>query len=292
MTALKTWVSASRPKTLPAALTPVVIGTLLAIADGRAHVSSALLAALGALLIQIGTNLANDYYDFAKGADTDARVGPTRVTSAGHLSPSEVRRAFWVVFAVAVVAGVPLILRGGWPILAVGLTGILAGVLYTAGPRPLGYLGLGDVFVFVFFGPVAVAGTHYVQALELSPAALVAGIGPGFLATALLVVNNLRDAETDRAAGKRTLAVRFGSGFARSEYIACIAGALATPILLILWFDAPVGLWIASAACLVAVDGIRDVLTARAGDPLIRSFHATGRLLSLYAAAFAIGWLL
>jgi 1,4-dihydroxy-2-naphthoate octaprenyltransferase len=186
---------------------------------------------LAVVAIQVGTNYANDYYDARKGADTDARVGPRRATQAGLVAPGTMRRAFIAAFAVAVLLGVGLIARGGLPVLLIGIVSVACGVLYTGGPRPLGYVGLGDLFVLVFFGPVAVAGTHYVQTLSFSPAAAIAGLGPGLLSVAILVVNNLRDRHTDVGAGKRTLAVRFGARFARVEYAASVYAGLGLTIL-------------------------------------------------------------
>jgi 1,4-dihydroxy-2-naphthoate octaprenyltransferase len=215
-------VEAARPRTLPAGLAPVLFGTAFAAADRRFDGPVFALTVLAALAIQIGTNYANDYYDARKGADTDARIGPRRATQAGLVAPSTMRWAFIAAFAVAILLGMGLVARGGWPILAIGLCSVSCGVLYTGGPRPLGYVGLGDLFVLAFFGPVAVAGTHYVQTLVFSPEVAVAGLGPGLLSVAILVVNNLRDRHTDVGAGKRTLAVRFGARFARVEYAAAV----------------------------------------------------------------------
>ncbi|MFM2152763.1 MAG: hypothetical protein RL199_1198 [Pseudomonadota bacterium] len=218
-------VEAARPRTLPAGLAPVLFGTAFAVFDGGFHAPTFGLTVLAALAIQVGTNYANDYYDARKGADTDARIGPRRATQAGLVAPGTMRRAFVLTFALAVLFGVGLILRGGLPILLIGLASVACGVLYTGGPKPLGYVGLGDLFVLVFFGPIAVAGTHYVQTLTFSPSVAVAGIGPGLLSVAILVVNNLRDRHTDVGAGKKTLAVRFGARFARAEYaVAVFAG--------------------------------------------------------------------
>jgi 1,4-dihydroxy-2-naphthoate octaprenyltransferase len=213
---------AARPRTLPAGLAPVLFGTAFAVADGRFDGPAFVLTVLAALAIQVGTNYANDYYDARKGADTEARVGPRRATQAGLVSPATMRRAFIATFAVAVLLGTGLIVRGGLPILLIGVASVACGVLYTGGPRPLGYLGLGDLFVLVFFGPVAVAGTHYVQTLSFSRDVALAGLGPGLLSVAILIVNNLRDRHTDVGAGKRTLAVRFGARFARIQYAAAV----------------------------------------------------------------------
>ena len=223
---------ACRLRTLPAAIAPVMVGTSLAWADGRFSLMPALAAAAGALLLQILSNFANDYFDFVKGVDTRERVGPTRVMAAGLLTARKLRLGMAVVVALAVLDGVYLTLVGGWPILVVGVASIFAALLYTGGPLPFGYHGLGDLFVFIFFGLAAVSGTYYVQAGTLHVATLVAAAPVGFLITAILVVNNLRDIETDARAGKRTLAVLIGAGNTRRQYLALIILAyFATPVL-------------------------------------------------------------
>ena len=224
------WVLAARPKTLPAAIAPVAVGSACAHAAGAFHAGPALAALLGAVLIQIGTNLANDLYDFEKGADTAGRLGPTRVTQAGLLTPSQVQAGMIIAFSLAAAVGIYLVLVAGWPVIAIGLLSIASGIAYTAGPRALGYVGLGDVFVFLFFGFVAVCGTAFVQARSVPLAAWLAAVPVGALATAILVVNNLRDREQDARAGKRTLAVRFGARAARWEYGGLVALACATPL--------------------------------------------------------------
>lgn len=224
------WLLAARPKTLPAAAAPVIVGTAVAISEGVFSFGPALAALLGALLIQIGTNLANDVFDFKKGADTGERLGPMRVTQAGLLSPEQVMQGMWATFGLAVVVGLYLVYVGGWPIVLVGLLSIAAGIAYTGGPFPLGYNGLGDIFVFIFFGLVAVCGTYYVQAQAISRVAYFAAIPIGLLATAILVVNNLRDIETDKKVGKKTLAVRLGREGAQMEYVLLIGVAYIIPL--------------------------------------------------------------
>ena len=225
------WVLATRPRTLSAAAAPVVAGSGLAAADGVFAALPAVAALLGALLIQIATNLANDYYDFVKGGDTAERLGPVRVTQAGMLAPEAVRRGMMVALGLALVTGIYLASVAGWPVVVIGLVSMLMGVCYTGGPYPLSYHGLGDVFVFVFFGPVATATTYYVQAHLWSPGAILAGVGLGAFSTAMLVVNNLRDRETDEAAGKRTLAVRFGDGFSVVQYFGSLTVAAVVPVI-------------------------------------------------------------
>jgi 1,4-dihydroxy-2-naphthoate octaprenyltransferase len=247
---------------------------------------------MAALLIQIGTNLANDYFDFKKGADTEQRLGPTRVTQAGLVKPGEIKSAIFLVFGLAVLCCIGLIIRGGWPIAVLAVLSILSGIFYTAGPRPLGYLGLGEIFVFIFFGLVAVGGTYYVQSFEINPAVILAGAGPGFLSSAILAVNNLRDIETDRASGKRTLAVRFGKGFAQMEYTSLIALASLMPVgIYFLTLDNTLTL-AAAGILLPALPAIHAVYTYTDGRKLNNILAYTGLLLLLYSAWFAIGWVL
>lgn len=233
------WIQASRPKTLPAAAVPVIVGGALAGAGGDFEFLPWSVCLLFALLIQIGTNYANDYYDFIKGADDDRRIGPKRAVASGWVTPGAMKRGMILVFALALVVGSFLVSWGGWWLILVGLASVACGVAYTGGPYPLGYNGWGDVFVFVFFGWIATAFTYYVQAgifLFETPAGMgagwvwLAGIVPGALSTNLLVVNNLRDEPLDREAGKRTLAVRFGRAFGVVEFIGLNALALAVPV--------------------------------------------------------------
>jgi 1,4-dihydroxy-2-naphthoate octaprenyltransferase len=234
-----TWMLAIRPRTLPAALAPVAVGSAVAQAEGAFHLLPALAALVGALLLQIAVNLANDYYDFKSGVDTAKRVGPIRVTQSGLIAPRVVRRAMLAILASAGLIGCYLMAVGGWPIALIGAASV-AGVLgYSGGPFPLASRGLGDICVFIFFGPVAVAGTHYVQALHFSWAALVMSLPPGLLITAILVVNNLRDIETDRTAGKRTLAVMIGPLITRCEYALLVASAYLVPLIASLGGEAP-----------------------------------------------------
>ncbi len=288
---LRVWLLATRPKTLGAAVAPVLIGSAIAHADGVFHAQSAGLALLGAMLIQVGTNFANDYYDFVKGADTADRVGPTRVTQAGLVSPAQVRRAFIAVFVLAAGVGALLMLRGGWPIAVIGALSIASGILYTGGPRPLGYLGLGDLFVLVFFGPVAVAGTYYVQALDVTPAALAAGVAAGLFSTSLLAVNNLRDVETDEVAGKRTLAVRLGRGFVRAEYVLCLVGAVGIPLALAVLGLAPSAVGLCLLVVPLALLPIRQMFRSR-GAALNQTLGRTGKLLLVYSVLLSVGWAL
>lgn len=227
------WVLAARPKTLPAAISPVLVGTSLAWADGLFAPVPAAAAMVGALLLQILSNFANDYFDYGKGADTRERLGPPRSLAAGLLSARELRVGIVLTAALAVLVGVYLALIGGWPIVAIGVASLLAAVLYTGGPFPFGYHGLGDIFVFVFFGLTAVCGAYYVQAGTISAPVFLASVPVGLLITAILVVNNLRDIETDAKAGKRTLAVLIGPRSTRRQYIALLT--LAYVLAPVLW---------------------------------------------------------
>jgi 1,4-dihydroxy-2-naphthoate polyprenyltransferase len=215
---LTIWLSAARPQTLTASLAPVAVGTALAIDAGKVNWPIAIAALLGAMTIQIATNLYNDYSDFKKGADTKDRLGPARATQKGWVTPTQMLNATKLTMLFAVAIGLYLSYVGGWPILAIGVAGILSGIAYTGGPYPLAYVGLGDLFVMLFFGNAAVCGTYYAQTGELNSAALLASFAVGALATAILIVNNLRDRKTDALVNKRTLAVRFGTVFARFEY--------------------------------------------------------------------------
>jgi len=215
---LKSWILASRPKTLPAAIAPVLVGTSLAYHVGKFQLVPASICLLFALLIQIATNFANDYFDFKKGADKEDRIGPARAVASGLIGPETMKRVTGVTFAIAFIVGLGLIPYGGWWLLAVGISSILCGYAYTAGPLPLAYVGLGDIFVLVFFGIVAVCCTFYVQVGFVSMDAFLAATAIGGLSTNLLVVNNLRDVDTDRRASKRTLVVRLGRVFSLWEY--------------------------------------------------------------------------
>lgn len=241
------WALAARPRTLTAAAAPVAAGCGVAAADGVFARGPALAALVGALLIQIATNLANDYYDFVKGSDTEDRVGPVRATQAGLLAPESVRRGAIATLGLATVVGAYLAAVAGWPVVVVGIAALVCAVAYTGGPWPLAYHGLGDLFVFVFFGPVAVAGAYYVQARAVSADALLAGVGIGAFSTAILVANNMRDRETDAAAGKRTLAVRLGDRGTAAQYLACLGAATAAPVAGWAWGDWPAWTLLAAA---------------------------------------------
>ena len=242
MSARSAWWLAVRPATLTASAAPVFGGAGAAWADGVFAPWPALAALLGASLLQVGANFANDVFDFERGADSADRLGPQRATQQGWITPEQMKRAMWLAFAAATLTGLYLTYVAGWPVLALGLASIAAAYLYTGGPRPYGYLGLGDVAVFVFFGVGAVAGTYFVQALEVSRLALVASVPVGALATAILVVNNLRDIETDARAGKLTLAVRIGDPATRVYYFLLLLTAYLVP--LVMWWRQLADSWV------------------------------------------------
>ncbi|MEL7060106.1 MAG: 1,4-dihydroxy-2-naphthoate polyprenyltransferase [Acidobacteriota bacterium] len=285
---LAAWLLASRPATLTAAVAPVAVGAACAHALGGFRLAPTLAALAGAVWIQIGTNFVNDVADFESGADTEERLGPTRAVQAGLLSPRQARLGLIVSFALATAFGAYLIAVGGWPILAVGVASLISGIAYTAGPFPLGYHGLGDVFVFWFFGPVAVCGTVWVNLLTVPELAIWASIPLGALATNILVVNNLRDRATDAVAGKRTLAVRFGRSAAIGQYLTLLAAAYLVP--LILWIVDLASAWVLLplATLLLAGRLARRLLRAegRALNPLL---VGSARLLVPFSALFAIG---
>lgn len=287
----RVWVLAARPKTLGAAIAPVLVGTILAVDAGLWHLPSAMLALLGAVLIQVGVNYHNDYHDYLKGTDTDDRLGPTRATQAGWVDPGTMKRATLVVFGAAVAAGLYLIWRGGWPVLAIGVASITAAVWYTAGRYSLAYLGLADLFVFLFFGPVAVGGTYYVQALSLPPEVIAVGAGPGLLSVAILLVNNTRDVEGDRHAGKKTLVVRLGRTAGVALYAACLKGALALPVVLYLWTGTHPWAMLPLLLLPLALRHVRTLATTR-GRELNDLLAHTGQLLVLWSVLFSVGWML
>jgi 1,4-dihydroxy-2-naphthoate octaprenyltransferase len=288
------WVQAARPRTLPAAIAPVLVGTAAAWNwFGSLPRWGAFFAALvGSIFIQIGTNLANDYSDAKRGADTADRLGPVRVTSAGLVTPRRVLTATWIAFAVAVACGIYLATVAGVAILVVGALSIAAGILYTGGPRPYGYEGLGEVFVFLFFGLVAVNGSYYVQVEELDALPLGLSIAIGFLATAIIVVNNVRDLETDRRAGKMTLAVRMGRANAVNLYRLLVLGAFAVlPIALVAGESSLLPL-IGLAALPLAIRPMRTMSERTDGPALNGGLAATGALLGVYSLLVAAGLLI
>jgi 1,4-dihydroxy-2-naphthoate polyprenyltransferase len=285
---IRAWIMASRPATLGAAVVPVIVGSGVAAKVDAFALGPALAALFGAIAIQIGTNFVNDVYDFEKGADTSARLGPTRAVQAGLLTARQVRWGAIASFAAAMLFGLYLIGAAGWVVAAIGLASIAAGFAYTAGPWPLAYLGLGDVFVMIFFGFVAVCGTVFVQAGEVPLLAPLSALAVGSLSTAILAVNNLRDREQDRLAQKRTLAVRFGKRFAIAEYLLLLLVAYLVPVALVLsGLASPFALLPCVTVPLAAKLAIEVARTE--GRALNDALVGTGKLLVLFGTLFAIG---
>lgn len=286
MSSIQNWLIAARPKTLPAAVAPVIVGTAVAVAEGGFAPLAALAAVAVALLLQVAANFSNDVFDFRRGADTQQRVGPARVVQQGLIPPERVMLATGLVIGLSMLTGLYLVWRGGWPILVLGLLAILSAVAYTGGPAPLGYLGLGDIFVFAFFGLVAVAGTAYVQTRDLTSLAMLAAVPLGCFATAILVVNNLRDIEGDRAAGKRTLAVRLGVRGARMEYGLLLVIAYLWPPLL--WMlDVMSGWWWLSWLSLPLMWPVARGVFHERGAALNARLAGTARVQLLFSVLFA-----
>jgi 1,4-dihydroxy-2-naphthoate polyprenyltransferase len=285
---VRIWVMAARVRTLPAAVAPVLVGTSLALGAGHFHPLAFVAALLGAIFIQVGTNLSNDYSDARRGADNEDRLGPVRVTAGGLAPPKQVLMATYMSFGLAIACGAYLIAVAGWGLLAVGAASILAGILYTGGPRPYGYEGLGEVFVFLFFGVVAVAGSYFVQVQELPWQAFGCAVPVGLLASAILVVNNVRDIDTDRRAGKRTLAVRLGRGRTRDLYTAMVAIAfVSAPVLWALGMSP--WLLLSWAAIPLGVKLVRTVRTRVDGPSLNGALAGTGGLQLLYCLLLSAG---
>jgi len=282
------WGLAIRPRTLPAAAAGVLMGSALAWRDGFFRLDATLACLFAALLLQIGSNLANDVFDFERGTDMPERLGPTRVTQAGLLTPAQVKFGMMVVFGLAALFGLYLAWLGGWPIIIIGIAAIVSAIAYTGGPLPLGYHGLGDIFVFIFFGLASVAGTYYVQAGFVSVAAWWMTIPPGLIITAILVVNNLRDLENDRKANKRTLAVILGERITRAQYLICMTLAY-----LVLPLTAWIGVlpWMslmAWASLPIALRAARVALT-QTGRPLNAALAATGQTALAFSLLFWAG---
>jgi 1,4-dihydroxy-2-naphthoate octaprenyltransferase len=286
------WMLAARPRTLPAAIAPVVLGSAMAIADRHFAWIAAAAALIVALLLQIGVNLANDYFDYVKGIDTEARLGPPRVTQSGLIAARQVKRAMLLTMGISLLPGIYLLIAGGWPVLLIGIACICAALAYSGGPFPLASHGLGDLFVFIFFGLVAVCGTYYVQALHLTRMVLLMGVVEGLLITAILVVNNLRDIQTDRQTGKRTLAVIIGERGSRIEYLLLLSVAYAIPA--ILWLSSHGSAWIILPffSLPLAWSQIRFVWKSAGGQMLNRALANTAKLALVYSLLLSAGVIL
>ena len=287
---MKNWILASRLKTLPAAISPVLVGVSLAIHDGEFKPFIAFMTLLAAVLIQIGANFANDVYDFLKGSDREDRLGPTRATQSGLILPENMKKGMCLVFAMAICVGFYLASIGGWPIVWIGLASIASAIAYTGGPYPLGYHGWGDVFVFIFFGIIAVPGTYYLQSGIVSYDSILLGIPLGALSTAILIVNNLRDADTDIKSNKRTLAVRLGKPFVKIEYIVMMVIAFATPIYILQFWD-EFSLYIILFLLPISIQHIQSLYT-KTGEALNEVLVDTAKFLFHFSLLLSIGLIL
>jgi 1,4-dihydroxy-2-naphthoate octaprenyltransferase len=289
---VRIWLMAARPRTLPAAVAPVLVGTALAGYAGVFHALRFVAALLGAILIQVGTNLSNDYSDARRGADAEDRLGPVRVTAGGLVPPRQVLIATYATFALAVLAGVYLVVVAGWQLLLVGAASILAGVAYTGGPKPYGYEGLGELFVFLFFGIVAVAGSYFVQVRHLEWEAFALAVPVGLLAAAILVVNNVRDIDSDRRAGKRTLAVRLGRD--RTRTLLAVVVYLAYALAPVTWIFGPLTAWVLLPwlTLILATRVVRSVRNHADGPTLNQALAQTGMLQLAFCTLLAAGLLL
>ena len=286
------WLLATRPKTLPAAVAPVVVGSAMAYVHQHFALMPAIACLAVALLLQIGVNLANDFFDFSKGVDTEDRLGPVRVTQSGLIAPGRVKSAMMMVFVLSLLPGLYLISIGGWPVIVIGAASIMAALAYSGGPFPLASHGLGDLFVFIFFGLVAVCGTYYVQAFQLTPMVLVMGVVVGLMITAILVVNNLRDIETDQRVGKRTLAVIVGIRATKLEYSLLHASAYILPAAF--WVFDLVNVFILLPLLTLpwAIQLNRTIWNNPDGAMLNQTLAGTARLALIFCLLFSMGLIL
>lgn len=285
------WILASRPRTLLAAIVPVVIGTAIAIHDSKFNYIASIFALLCSLLIQIGTNFTNDLFDFLKGTDKEERLGPTRAVASGMLSISEMKYGVLLTFGTAFILGLYLVYIGGLNVLLIGVASILAGIAYTAGPFPLAYNGLGDIFVFLFFGFVGTVGTYYVQAHEVSAFVYWASVPVGALITNILVINNFRDREEDKENGKNTLAVLLGAKFTQIQYLSFLILSYAVPVIVYITFKKSVFVFIPLFSLPLAIKLVRMIYTLK-GKDLNKTLELTAKLSGIYALLFAIGILI
>jgi 1,4-dihydroxy-2-naphthoate polyprenyltransferase len=285
------WLMAARPRTLPASAAGVITGSALALYDGRFHLLEAFIALLVALCLQTGSNLANDVFDYERGVDAKREHGPQRVTQSGLLTPAQVKAGTWIVFVLAALLGTYLALESGWIVFLVGLSAIVSAVAYSAGPFPLGYHGLGELFVFLFFGLISVTGTYFVQVKTFSPAAAWMSLPMGLIIVSILVVNNLRDIETDRAAGKFTLPARFGPRFAKTEYIFCLSLAFLSLPLLVATHIIPAWGLLTWVSLPLAWRNLR-VVSTQVGKSLNPALAGTSQLALIFSVLFFIGMLL
>jgi len=285
------WILASRPRTLLAAAVPVVVGTSIAVHDNKFDYTASIIAMLCSLLIQIGTNFVNDLFDFLKGTDKADRVGPTRAVASGLITTNEMKLGIILTFGTSFFLGLYLVYIGGWNVLLIGIASILAGIAYTAGPFPLAYNGLGDIFVFLFFGFVGTVGTYYVQAHRVSAFVYWASVPVGALITNILVVNNFRDREQDKLNGKNTLAVILGAKFTQVQYLLFMLVSYSVPFIVYLTFKKSVFVFLPLISLPFSIKLIRMIFT-RKGKELNKTLELTAKLSGLYALLFAAGILL
>lgn len=288
---ISSWLLAIRYQTLLASAAPVMMGVALAYGDGLGHWPSALVALFGALFIHAGTNLANDLFDLKNGVDTEAHLGVPSVLRSGIVSAKAVKVGIILCFMIAALCGATLTMRAGWPVVMIAVSSIISGILYSAGKRSLASLGLGDLWVFVFFGPVATAGTYFVQTYEWNMAVILTGCGAGFWSMAVMSVNNLRDIETDARAGRKTLAVRLGKAFARMQYLFCLLAAASVPVAVYLLTGEHIYIMASSLVVFLCVPLIHLVFTQE-GAALNKALGFTVTALFVYALLFSVGWVL
>lgn len=286
------WLSAARPQTLAASIVPVMVGASLAWSHYAFRMDTTLVALVCALLIQVGTNFANDYYDFVKGADTDERIGFERATALGLVSPRAMLTATITTMALAFLVGLYLVWVGGWIILVIGILSLLFGILYTGGPYPLGYNGLGDIFVFIFFGIIAVMGTYYVNALEWSTTSLLASLPVGSLCVNILVVNNLRDIHQDKISGKRTLGVLFGEKMLKMEYLILLFTAFLIPVIFYHFYGYGIVIMLPYLALPLGWTLIKQVYYHDDKRELNKTLERTAQFMILFGLLFSIGIIL
>ncbi len=288
---IERWIIASRPKTLPAAFVPVVIGSSIAVYDSKFNLLASVIALICAVLIQVGTNFVNDLYDYISGKDTKERVGPVRVLASGLITPSEMKMGIIIIFSLTFILGLYLVYISTWITLLIGILSILAGIAYTAGPYPLAYNGLGDIFVFLFFGFVGTIGTYYVQAVSVNPLVVWASIPVGALITNILVVNNYRDIDEDYESGKITLAVKLGKKYTRLQYLAFTV--ISYLILFVVFFTYKKSLFVflPFLTLPIAVKLIRMIYKYK-GEELNKTLELTAKLSAIYGVLFAVGILI
>ena len=288
---MKNWLIAARLNTLPVAISPVILGSALAIHDQSFHVFICVITILVAVLIQVGTNFANDVYDYQKGSDREDRLGPKRATQSGLIHPKKMEKAMWLTYGLAICLGFYLASIGGWPIVWIGLTSIAAGITYTGGPYPLGYHGFGDLFVFIYFGLIAVTGTYFLQVGEVNNLSIWMGSTMGMLATAILVVNNLRDIDTDKLSGKNTLAVRMGKTFTKIQYSILVLIPFLVPIYIWWYYEGELSLLLTIFSLPISFFLIKEIFTLT-GKDLNSVLTRTVRFLFIFTILLSTGLVL